>query len=220
MTVIKICGLKTLEDSLATCEAGADMLGFNFYQPSVRYIAPRLCRPIVERVKTEYPHVLCIGIFVNQEVEYIKKSMLECQLDLVQLSGTETMEALKGLGAMAIKAIRPKSPDEANELIEQLPARGSPPAFLLDSYQPGAYGGTGQVGDFELAASISRKHPILLAGGLDPVNVSDLVKIIQPWGVDVASGVERVRGQKDLALVRSFIQAIRESDKIKAEQMN
>lgn len=214
MTVIKICGLKTLQDSLATCEAGADMLGFNFYQESVRYIALHLCRLIVERVKSNYPQVLCVGIFVNHEATDISSIMRECHLDLAQLSGNETIDTLKELGTSAFKAIRPRSPDDARELIERLPTRASPPAFLLDSYQPGAYGGTGKVGDFELAASISREHPILLAGGLDPVNVSSMVERIQPWGVDVASGVERVRGQKDMALVRSFIQAVRESEAI------
>lgn len=220
MTFIKICGLKTLEDSMATCEAGADMLGFNFYPSSVRYIQPENCRSIVKRIKAEYPHVLCVGIFVNLELAEIIRVMRDCHLDLAQLSGTEPVEALKELGASAFKAIRPRSPDEANELIEQLPARGSPPAFLLDSYQPGAYGGTGKVGKFELASSLSREYPLLLAGGLDPVNVSDMVERIQPWGVDVASGVERLRGQKDLSLVRSFIKVVRESDTIKAEQMN
>lgn len=215
MTVIKICGLKTLEDSLATCEAGADMLGFNFYQESVRYIPPFICRSIVERVKAVYPNILCVGIFVNHEAAETRNIMRECHLDMAQLSGNETIDTLKELGTSTFKALRPKSPDEASELIEQLPSRGSPPAFLLDSYQPGAYGGTGKVGDFELAASISRAHPILLAGGLDPVNVSNMVGRIQPWGVDVASGVERVRGQKDLALVRSFIQAVRETETVK-----
>jgi phosphoribosylanthranilate isomerase len=214
MTVIKICGLKTLQDSLATCEAGADMLGFNFYQESVRYIALHLCRLIVERVKSNYPQVLCVGIFVNHEATVISSIMRECHLDLAQLSGNETIDTLKELGTSAFKAIRSRSPGEARELIERLPTRTSPPAFLLDSYQSGAYGGTGKVGDFELAASISREHPILLAGGLDPVNVSSMVERIQPWGVDVASGVERVRGQKDMALVRSFIQAVRESEAI------
>jgi phosphoribosylanthranilate isomerase len=141
--------------------------------------------------------------------------MLDCHLDLAQLSGTEPVDTLIELGASAFKAIRPKNPDEARELIEGLPARESPPAFLLDSYQPGAYGGTGKVGDFKLAASISREHPILLAGGLDPVNVSNMVERIQPWGVDVASGVERVRGRKDMALVRSFIRAVRETETVK-----
>lgn len=215
MTVIKICGLKTLQDSLATCEAGADMLGFNFYHESVRYIAPNLCCPIVERVKADYPHILCVGIFVNNDATNIKSIMRECHLDLAQLSGNETIDTLKELGTSAFKTIRPRSPGEARELIERLPTRTSPPAFLLDSYQPGAYGGTGKVGDFELAASISREYPILLAGGLDPVNVSPMVERIQPWGVDVASGVERVRGKKDLTLVRSFIQSVHETETVK-----
>jgi phosphoribosylanthranilate isomerase len=181
----------------------------------VRYITPRDCRPIVEQVKAEYPHVLCIGVFVNQEAAEIMRLMLDCHLDLAQLSGNEPIDTLKELGATAFKAIRPRSPNEARELIDQLPTRASPPAFLLDSYQPGVYGGTGKVGSFELAASISRDFPILLAGGLDPVNVSNMVEKILPWGVDVASGVERVRGQKDLVLVRSFIQAVREPETVK-----
>ena len=160
MTFIKICGLKTLEDSLATCEAGADMLGFNFYQESVRYIPPFVCRSIVERVKADYSHILCVGVFVNHETAEIMEVMLDCHLDLAQLSGAEAMDTLKELGDSAFKAIRPRSPGEARELVDQLPTRTSPPAFLVDSYQPGVYGGTGKVGNFELAASISRKYPI------------------------------------------------------------
>ena len=82
MTIIKICGLKTIEDSLATCKAGADMLGFNIYESSVRHITPRICRPIVDRVKEKYPHVLCAGIFVNHKVEEIESIMKHCHLDI------------------------------------------------------------------------------------------------------------------------------------------
>lgn len=220
MTIIKICGLKTIEGSLASCEAGADMLGFNFYKPSVRYITPSICRPIVERSKEKYPHILCVGIFVNHKVEEIKSIMQDCHLDLAQLSGNEPMNIVRELGGSAFKAIRPTSLEEAQRLIEQLPERETAPAFLIDSYQPSAYGGTGKVGNSELAALISRKHPIFLAGGLNLGNISDTVEGIQPWGVDVASGVEHVRGQKDLALVRAFIQAVRESDKIRAKEIN
>jgi phosphoribosylanthranilate isomerase len=218
MTIIKICGLKTIEDSLATCEAGADMLGFNFYESSVRNITPRICRPIVERVKGKYPHILCTGIFVNHKIEEIENIMRQCHLDLAQLSGNEPMNLLRKIGSTAFKAIRPTSLEEAQRLIEQLPKRETAPAFLLDTYQSGAYGGTGKVGNWELAAQIARKFPLFLAGGLGLKNISHTVEQIQPWGVDVASGVERVRGEKDLELVRVFIQTVRASDKIRANK--
>jgi phosphoribosylanthranilate isomerase len=97
-------------------------------------------------------------------------------------------------------------------MIEQLPKRDSAPAFLLDSHHTNAYGGTGKVGNWQLAVHIARKHPIFLAGGLNLKNISSAIEHVQPWGVDVASGVERARGEKDPALIETFIQAVRELD--------
>ena len=209
---IKICGLKTLEDSLAACEAGADFLGFNFYKQSVRHITPEVCRSIVERVKETYSGIIYVGIFVDHTIEEIRAILDFCHLDLAQLSGNEPHNLVRKLGVKAFKAIRPTSLEDAQSMIEQLPKRVSPPAFLLDSHHANAYGGTGKVGNWQLAVQIARKHPIFLAGGLNLENISIAIEHVQPWGVDVASGVERVRGKKDPALIQTFIQAVRELD--------
>lgn len=206
---IKICGLKTLEDSLAACRAGADLLGFNFYAPSPRYLTPEDCGEIVQMIKVEFSEVVCVGIFVNHALAEIHEIMDQGWLNLAQLSGDEPPETLTVLGERGFKALRPKSASEAKNLIEELPSRSSPPACLIDSYQPGAYGGSGETGDWQLAAQIAEDHPILLAGGLNPENVAGAIQQVRPWGVDVASGVEHSRGEKDPAKINAFIQAAR-----------
>ena len=209
---IKICGLKTLEDSLAACEAGADFLGFNFYKQSVRHITPEVCRAIVESVKETYSGILYVGIFVDSSFEETSAILDFCHLDLAQLSGNEPNNLVRKLGDKVFKAIRPTSLGDAQSMIEQLPKRDTPPAFLLDSHHANEYGGTGTVGNWQLAAQIARKHPIFMAGGLNLENISLSIEHVQPWGVDVASGVERVRGEKDPALIETFIHTVRELD--------
>jgi phosphoribosylanthranilate isomerase len=210
---IKICGLKKLEDSLIACEAGADMVGFNFFPSSVRYISPENCRPIVERIKKTYPGVLTVGIFVNHSIDEIKNVLNYCHLDLAQLSGNEPIGILQQLGNKAFKAIRPKYIVEALDMIDELPRRGEHPAFLIDSNFGKEFGGTGRVGNWELAAQVAREYHILLAGGLNPENVPTAIEQVRPWGVDVASGVERIRGVKDLKLIKAFIQSVRSTTK-------
>lgn len=207
---IKICGLKTVEDSLAACEAGADFLGFNFYPYSVRYISLEDCRSIVNKVRESFPGILCVGIFVNQAIEEIQATLDFCRLDLAQLSGTEPEHIVRKLGDLAIKAIRPKNLEDARSMIEEIPERGSPPAFLLDTYAAAAYGGTGEVGDWGIAERIAGNYSILLAGGLNLGNIASAIEKVKPWGVDVASGVESVRGEKDPLLIEAFINSVRE----------
>jgi phosphoribosylanthranilate isomerase len=210
---IKICGLKKLGDSLTACEVGADMVGFNFFPSSVRYIAPEICRPIVERIKITYPGVLTVGIFVNHSIDEIENILNYCHLNLAQLSGNEPMGILQKLGNTAFKAIRPKNIVEALELIEKLPKREEHPAFLIDSNLGSEFGGTGKVGNWELAAQVAHDNHFLLAGGLNPDNAPTAIEQVRPWGVDIASGVERIRGVKDLKLIQAFIQSVRSTRK-------
>jgi phosphoribosylanthranilate isomerase len=206
---IKICGVKTLEDSLTACEAGADMLGFNFYAPSPRYIERAVCREIITTVKAVFPQTACVGVFVNHKVAQIEAIMEYTGLDLAQFSGDEPAETLAVLGERAFKALRPKSPGELNEFITTLSIRQSAPAFLLDSHHKDSYGGSGQTGDWAMAAEVARDYPILLAGGLDLDNVNEAIRTVRPWGVDVASGVESQRGVKDPQRIIDFIQQAR-----------
>jgi phosphoribosylanthranilate isomerase len=118
------------------------------------------------------------------------------------LHGDESIELLTQV--RGFKALRPQSPAEAEDQARMY-ATSDTPALLIDAYRKGEYGGTGQVGDWSLAAKIARQHSILLAGGLTPESVADAIRQVRPWGVDVASGVESAPGKKDAAKMRAFV---------------
>lgn len=207
--IIKICGLTRLEDVQTAVSLGADMLGFNFYPPSPRCLTPAQAAPLVAAMRAAGRRVLAVGIFVDMPLDDVRSVMAACDLDLAQLCGAEPPAALAALNGRAFKAIRPRTPAEATQQVAQFARAGTPPALLIDAYRPGAYGGTGHTGDWALAAGVARSHPILLAGGLTPANVATAVNQVQPWGVDVASGVESAPGIKDAGKMQQFITAAR-----------
>jgi phosphoribosylanthranilate isomerase len=202
MTKIKICGIKTIDDALAAMDAGADLIGFNFYPKSPRYIDVGQCRDIMS-VMRKYGHIAYVGVFVNASIAEIRATMETAALTLAQLHGDETSEIVQSLHGRAFKAFRgvPQSIDEF--------ARNEAPAFLLDASVKGAYGGTGITADWSAAAELAKQYPLLLAGGLTPENVAESVRQVHPWGVDVASGVESAPGKKDLAKMKAFVQAVK-----------
>ena len=209
---IKFCGLTNLADSLAAVDAGADLLGFNFYPSSPRYITPEDCARIVRELRTRGMQVVAVGVFVNAPVPDLLKIMESCRLDLAQLSGDEPPEVLAAVGPAAFKALRPENSEALQESLSRYSPRSSPPAWLVDAHRPGKFGGTGQIAEWNLARSLARKAPILLAGGLNPANVAQAVRQVQPWGVDVASGVELSPGYKDDAKMRAFVDAVRKNE--------
>jgi phosphoribosylanthranilate isomerase len=202
MTKIKICGIKTVRDALVAMEAGADLIGFNFYPKSPRYIDVGKCRDIMA-VMRKYGHILYVGVFVNAPAAEVRATMDTCGLNLAQLHGDETAETVQSFDGRAFKAFRgiPQS------IIGF--AREDPPALLVDASVKGAYGGTGVTADWNGAAELARHYPILLAGGLTPENVTAAVRRVRPWGVDVASGVESSAGVKDVAKMKAFVQAVK-----------
>jgi phosphoribosylanthranilate isomerase len=205
---IKICGITTLDDALAAVEAGANMLGFNFYPPSPRYIAPAACAAMVAALRTRGVATTMVGVFVNLPPDRVAAIMDECGLDLAQLSGDESPSDLMSLGERAFKGIRPRDAAEAVTLTARYVGRAASPVLLVDaSAGAGQFGGTGQIGDWDAAAAVAGTHPILLAGGLRPENVAAAVAAVRPWGVDVASGVEASPGRKDAAKMRAFVRA-------------
>ncbi len=206
MTKIKICGIKTINDALAALEAGADLLGFNFYPKSPRYIDVGMCRDIMSRMQ-RYRNVLYVGVFVNAPVADIRATMRTCSLNLAQLHGDETVEMLQALDGKAFKAFR-GIPENVRGF-----AREEAPAFLVDASVQGVYGGTGVAADWQGAAELAKRYPILLAGGLTPENVAEAVREVQPWGVDVASGVESAPGLKDAQKMKAFVKAVRAEDR-------
>ncbi len=206
---VKICGIHSLADAQAAVAAGADLLGFNFYPPSPRYIAPEECAPLVAAVRRVVPAVVLVGVFVNAGAAQVREIVQGCGLDLAQLSGDESAETLAELGESAFKALRPASEEALAEAVRRYPRRAGAPAWLIDAYRSGAYGGTGQIADWGLARRLAQQAPLLLAGGLKPDNVGAAIRQVRPWGVDVASGVEAAPGVKDAELMRAFVQAAR-----------
>jgi phosphoribosylanthranilate isomerase len=212
-----VCGITNQDDAQAAIEAGADLLGFIFYPESPRCVSPEEARSILAAIASEKESVIAVGVFVNAHPETINRTADFCGLDAAQLHGEEPANYLGGdnspLHGPAYKALRPRSSQEARELAGRyaLPTSGRYggrlPAFLLDAYHPHLRGGTGTTADWNMAASLSQRHPLLLAGGLSPTNVSQVVQTVHPWGVDVASGVEARAGRKDHAALREFIAA-------------
>ena len=208
---VKICGITTLDDALAAVEAGADMLGFNFYPPSPRCTEPAACALMVAALGARGAATTMIGVFVNMPPDRVAAILDECGLALAQLSGDEPPSDLAMLGERAFKGIRPKDAADAMALTARYVVRAAPPSLLVDaSAGAGQFGGTGQVGDWDAAAAVAAAYPILLAGGLRPENVAAAVAAVQPWGVDVASGVESIPGRKDAAKMQAFVRAARE----------
>jgi phosphoribosylanthranilate isomerase len=212
VTKIKICGIKTVTDALAAMEASADLIGFNFYPKSPRYISVGRCRDIMS-VMRRYGHVTYVGVFVNAPAVTIRATMETCGLSLAQLHGDETSEWLRALNGKSFKAFR-GIPDAG--LLNGF-ARQDAPALLVDASVKGSYGGTGVRADWNGAAELAKQYPLLLAGGLTPENVADAVQKVRPWGVDVASGVESGVGFKDPSKMKAFVKAVKSESKIFAE---
>jgi phosphoribosylanthranilate isomerase len=205
--IVKICGLTNLEDARQAVEFGADMLGFNFYHASPRCLDIPTCRTIVSRLRQLEAQVVLVGVFVNAGLREITHILDECSLDLAQLCGDEPPETLAALTSSAFKAIQPRDSAALESAVQRYLVHTPPPAYLIDAYQPGQFGGGGQPGDWRLAASLASRQPILLAGGLSPANVLFAIQQVHPWGVDVASGVESAPGRKDPNKMAEFIQA-------------
>ena len=207
---IKICGLTSLDDALAAIDAGADALGFNFYPDSPRYILPAVCANIQSGLRNRHAVVLTVGVFVNAPPAFVAEVLDTCDLDLAQLSGDEPPEVMARLIGRAYKAIRPRTLDEAEHAADEYaPLATNRPALLVDAAQVGMYGGTGQRADWSIARRLSAAHSVLLAGGLRPDNVAEAIRQVDPWGVDVASGVESSPGKKDTHKMVEFVRAAR-----------
>jgi phosphoribosylanthranilate isomerase len=198
---IKICGITNLEDALAAIDSGADFLGFNFYPKSPRYLTPEHCAQIQSAIRNHQSAIHTVGIFVNESHEHVAAILDQCGLDLAQLHGEETPEVIAALSGRAFKAFRGIGERHA----EFARARSSP-AFLIDAYSPTHYGGTGHTADWSAARPLAQQYPLFLAGGLTPDNVADAIAQVQPWGVDVASGVESAPGVKDHMKVKLFVE--------------
>jgi phosphoribosylanthranilate isomerase len=210
MTRVKICGITNLADAISAAELGADYLGFNFYPGSKRFIEGEACRKIIAGLDRGGIAIQKVGVFVNASLDVILSTLEGCRLDLAQLSGDEPVDFVTALGERGFKAIRPRSLDEARAAGQLAKVRKTPPALLVDAHFPGAYGGSGQTADWDAATLLAKEYPILLAGGLTSENLSQALRRVRPWGVDVASGVESAPGIKDREKMKAFIQIVKD----------
>jgi phosphoribosylanthranilate isomerase len=198
MTRVKICGITNPEDAFTAVDAGADALGFVFYKESPRHIFPEEAARIIGLLP---PFVQPVGLFVNEEPETVNRISRFCQLGLVQLHGDESPDYCLQIEARILKAFRVSSLTSLDPVSEY-----SLTGCLLDAYSPSFYGGTGKSFNWDIAyQAVKRGYRIVLAGGLTPDNVSDAVRQVRPFAVDVSSGVEFAPGKKDPYKVREFI---------------
>jgi phosphoribosylanthranilate isomerase len=210
---VKICGITNLEDARLAVENGADLLGFNFYQRSPRYIAPGAARDIESKLRSEFAF-RTFGVFVNEPLESVLQITVDSNVDAIQLHGDETVayfEQAHDYSSLAVvKAFRVNDETTEQKVSEYwrpyLKEFYDLAGVLLDGYSPAVYGGSGEVADWDLARRLSADIPrVYLAGGLNPENVADAVRMVRPYAVDVASGVESSPGQKDPKKLEAFI---------------
>jgi phosphoribosylanthranilate isomerase len=201
---IKICGITRAEDAFAAIEAGADALGFMFYAASPRCITPTQAAPILRALP---PFVAKVGVFVDAAEVDVRSVIEECGIDTLQFHGQETPDYCRRFQQKVIKAFRMR---DASSLAAT--ADYAQETWLLDSYVPGKPGGTGETFNWALAAqAVLRGGRVLLAGGLTPENVGSAIQQVNPFGVDVSSGVESAPGVKDPRKIRAFIDAARKA---------
>lgn len=205
---VKVCGITRLEDAMVAVEAGVDALGFIFYRKSPRNIKPETAREIIDQLP---PFVDVVGVFVDKKREELEEIVQYCRLGYVQLHGNETPKYCERLARFAapcqvLKALRVGGDMDTSRLAEYNDfVRG----FLLDTYDKNMAGGTGKSFDWSLIARLDLKKPYILAGGLNSENIAQAVQAVQPYGVDINSGVEQEPGIKDHGKIIETVGVIR-----------
>lgn len=206
MTIeIKICGITSPEDARVAVESGADAIGFIFHRPSPRYVSPESVKRIIESVAGE---ITTVGVFVNADVKTVLDTMALCRLDLIQLHGSESPDYCRHFPpSQVIKAFAPRTERDLADL-DRYDVR----AFLIDTHDPKQHGGTGRRSNWAIASTIAQSHPLILAGGLTPENISKAIAAVSPHAVDINSGVEQAPGRKDPEKIRNAVQRMKQHD--------
>jgi phosphoribosylanthranilate isomerase len=219
---VKIEGLREPQAAQKIAQMGADAIGLVFAS-SPRWVSPEQARAIIDVLP---PWVATVGVFVNDDAETINRVIERTRIGYVQLHGDEGPEMVDQLERPVIKAFRVRDEQwlaQVRTWVGAVRMRSNLAAVLLDAYDANARGGTGRqfnwnmVADARAAGAMAGLDPVILAGGLDAGNVSGAIELIKPWAVDVASGVEKSPGVKDLKKVESFIRATREGSELKSE---
>jgi phosphoribosylanthranilate isomerase len=199
---VKICGITNYEDAIAAADMGADMLGFNFFPKSPRYLTPEDAAKIIDRLPG---FVDVVGLFVNDPFERIEQVIDQCQLDWIQFHGDETpefTEQFNTFNVRTIKAIRVKDKDDIKRAEEYFTD-----VILLDAFDPKKYGGTGLSFDWNIIGNVTKR--VFLAGGITAENVTKAVDL-GIYGIDVCSGIESKPGKKDHVKMQKLFDKIRE----------
>ena len=201
MTKVKVCGITNSEDALCAVRLGASALGFIFYEKSPRFITPREAGEVIRQIP---PFVTKVGVFVNAEATSLREAKEIAGFDVYQFHGDETPEFCATFGGDYIKVIRVKNAGslDAINLYDT-------DAFLFDTYSPDAYGGTGENFSWDVLARRKLEDKfVILSGGLNPDNVCDAIRAVDPYAVDVSSGVESSPGIKDHTKLERFMEAV------------
>lgn len=206
---VKICGITRVEDAEVALRLGAEFVGLNFYAESPRCVevadAARLRRRIGDRASV-------VGVFVNHPRPEVERIEREVGLDLLQFHGDEGPRDLEPFAGRAIKVFRVADALPDGELVSYTTVWG----FLFDSARGAGYGGSGAPWEWSAAGALPRGRPVLIAGGIRPDNVRDLLEGLAPWGIDVSSGVESAPGRKDPVLMERLFEEIAHAQDLRA----
>lgn len=200
-TRIKICGITRPEDARIAADCGADAIGLVFYEPSPRAITIAQARRICDALP---PLVCATGLFVNPSPELVRQVLEEIPLAWLQFHGDEDAAFCETFHRPYFKAVRVQNAETVARGFERFESAAG---LLVDAYDPGRYGGTGQTFNWAWLPS-GRPRPLMLAGGLTPANVADAVRQVRPWAVDVSGGVEASKGIKDPEKIRQFVEGV------------
>ena len=216
MVKIKICGISEAEHAVISAAAGADILGLVFAE-SRRHVTLEKAREIVDAVRGLAPRPKIAGVFVNSPAVDVNHIASVCHLDFVQLSGDENREYCRKINFSIIKVIHVMSNTNIDGVSSEIREFNQLQSlqntiFMLDTKKANSFGGTGKAFDWKLVTRLSANRNIMVAGGLDSSNVTRLLELCTPWGVDVSSGVEK-QGKKDMQRVKSFIETVRNCEK-------
>ncbi|APV43790.1 phosphoribosylanthranilate isomerase [Dehalogenimonas formicexedens] len=210
MTRIKICGITDVETASLCMRLGVDFIGLVFAD-SRRRITPEQAVELTRTILTQAKRPKIAGVFVNETAGKVNHTAEACHLDVIQLSGDEDGDYCGRITRPIIRATRIDQTSAAEEIQCRIAATGARDIHLIDRHSPGSFGGSGQKFDWAILENLSPALKIMVAGGLTPENVEELILRYHPWGVDVSSGVES-HGRKDPAKIMAFIRAVRQAD--------